>query len=120
VTSVGNSRADAKHPVGALGVEVAAQQGRALTHADQPMSSAGPRQAARGHGVGDAELDRRITERQLDPGAASSVAGRVGERLLQDPVGGLIGGGAKRPWRPRSVERHLQARRLMMGEQGIE
>jgi hypothetical protein len=101
VTSVGDPGAEAKRPVGPLGVEVAAEQGRALPHADQPVTPTGPRRAVGGHGVGDAELDGRVAEPKLDPGAARAVAGRVGERLLQDAVGGLIGGGAKRSRRPR-------------------
>lgn len=43
-----------------------------LTHADQPVTPAGPRPAIGEHGVRDGELDRRVAERKLDPGARSS------------------------------------------------
>ena len=110
MTSVGDAGTDPEGAVGALGVEVAAEQGRALAHADQPVTAAGAGRAAGRRGVGDGELERRVAERELDPGAARSVAGRVRQRLLQDPVGGLVGGAAQRPRRARRCRASPRAR----------
>ena len=84
------------------------------------MTAAGPRRAAGGHGVGDGELDRRVAERELDPGAARSVTGRVRERFLEDPVGGLVGGAAGRSRRAGGVERHREPRRRVVRDQRVE
>jgi len=92
VTSVRNPGADPKRAVGAFCVKAAAEQGRAFAHADQSVTPAAPRRAVGQHRVRNGELDRLVGKRKLDPGAARSMVGGVRERLLENPVGGLVGG----------------------------
>src|SRR5262249_2925748 len=118
MTSLGNTGADAKRPVRAFGIESSAEQDRPFAHADQPvLSPAGPRLVIGKHGVGDGELNPRVAERKLDSGTARSVSGGVGERLLEDSIGGLIGGTAKRSPRARRIERHVESPRPMRPDQ---
>jgi len=70
-----------------------------------------------------------VSGRDLDPDAAlatvrtsmaRAVAGRVRQRLLENPVGGLIGGAAKPAWRARRVARQLEPRGRMVRVQTVE
>src|SRR5947209_960858 len=87
MASIGKVGSEVKGAVRPLGLKAAAQQGRALAHADQAVPTAGPPRAAVEHGVGDRESERLFAERQLDLRSTRAVARRVGERFLQDSVG---------------------------------
>src|SRR5215831_14282093 len=89
MTSIGNLSPHPKHPARAFGGELAAEEGRALAHSNQPVSL--PLQLlACQHRVGDNDLDCCVSECKLDPSAARPVAGGVRERLLHDPIHRLI------------------------------
>ena len=88
-------RSDAKQTGFGACLEAAAEQLRALAHADEAVA-VGRRCAAVGR-VGDGELQRLLAERHLDVCAAASVAGCVGQRLLEDPVRRPVDGGCELP-----------------------
>jgi hypothetical protein len=79
----------------------AAEQRRALAHADPAVPSVCPRGALARRGVADRELKCRLAEGKLDPRRASAVTGGVGKRLLQDSVSGQVDGGLERLRLPR-------------------
>ncbi len=94
-----------KRPSRSAGVEPAAEQGRALAHADEavPVRADGRRRRT---GLVTVSSSSSARERDLDVGAARAVAGRVRQRLLQDPVGGPVDArrersAARRDRRPR-------------------
>ena len=84
-------------PVPSSCIEGAAEQRRALAHADEPVAPA--RVASTliaADGIADGDLQRAGSERDLDVGTAVAVTGRVRERLLQDAVRAPVDAGWKR------------------------
>ncbi|MBC6459666.1 DUF2218 domain-containing protein [Actinomadura sp. HBU206391] len=70
---------DSEHAVIAFGFEAAADQGRALTHADQSVTPAGPRRAIGGHGVGVLTLRAEAADEE----SLRQLEQRVADRLEQ-------------------------------------
>jgi hypothetical protein len=77
--------------------EAAAQQGGPLAHPHKAVSAAVRlSQIARLDGVADRELECLLTEGKSYLGCPGSVTGSVGQRLLEDPVRGLVGSAGQR------------------------
>lgn len=89
-------------------------------HADQPMAAVGHRTARPNGGVADHDLERRLTEPQVDPRVARPVAGSVGEALLEDPVRRTVDGSLESSRRSYGGDRHVEARRGAMSYEGVQ
>ena len=92
-------RVDTEGGVVAPGVEAAAEQRDALAHPEESVPSLGALAARRGlRWVGNAQFQLVVAVGDRDLGRSAAVAGGVRERLLQDPVDGLVEPWGERSW----------------------
>jgi hypothetical protein len=81
---------DGKRAVRARDFEAAAEEGRTLAHAHQPVPAVRPRRALAEGVVADPQLEPRLAEGNLDPSRTPAVPGGIRKRLLEDPVRSLV------------------------------